>query len=404
MGRISHSKITGLIGVVVVACMSWSNSLSAHHGEAAHYDASKELVVEAVLTDFHLVNPHAYVYFDVQGEDGAAQQWRCELGTNLRRFGWTEETLAPGGRVRVTGNPARREEHVCKILSIEHEDGRTIGFRGTPTEGTSTYKPSEEQLAFVPDSKPEIDVLARSTGEANARTIVDVPTEGFFGYWSGGPGVLGIAGGGGRRGQQDNVANTSDLPAPTDFPAPSYTEAGQETFDSYDASFDNPTLYCTSSIFDGMVHHGISNEFVQESEDKIRWVYGYMDLVRTVHMDQPEHPEEIELSTLGHSIGRWEGDTLVVDTVGLKKQWLYNTGRNGNVISSDDLHVVERLTHDPEKDELVIEFTASDPTYWEEPISGVLRLSRNDTAYQEYGCVELAGDNNRRPDGTTIFD
>ena len=216
--------------------------------------------------------------------------------------------------------------------------------------------------------------------------------------------MLGIAGGGGRRGQQDNVANTSDLPAPTDFPAPSYTEAGQEIFDSYDASFDNPTLYCTSSIFDGMVHHGISNEFVQESEDKIRWVYGYMDLVRTVHMDQPEHPEEIELSTLGHSIGKWEGDTLVVDTIGLKKQWLYNTGRNGNVISSDELHVVERLTHDPEKDELVIEFTASDPDYWEEPISGVLRLSRNDTAYQEYGCVELAGDNNRRPDGTTIFD
>ena len=62
------------------------------------------------------------------------------------------------------------------------------------------------------------------------------------------------------------------------------------------------------------------------------------------------------------------------------------------------------MTHDPVADEMVIEYTATDPEYWEEPISGVLRLSRSDTAYQEYGCVELAGDNNRRPDGTTIFD
>lgn len=402
--RRSHLIFKNIVAFAVVVSLVWSASLLAHHGEAAHYDASKELVVEAVLTDFHLVNPHAYVYFDVQGEDGVAQQWRCELGTNLRRFGWTEETLAPGGRVRVTGNPARREEHVCKILSIEHEDGRTIGFRGTPTEGTSTYKPSAEQLAFVPESKPEIDVLARSTGEAVARKIVDVPTEGFFGYWSGGPGVQGIAGGGGRRGQQDTETVASDFPAPTSYPTPSYTVAGKAVFDSYDASFDNPTLYCTSSVFDGMVHHGISNEFVQESDDKIRWVYGYMDLVRTIHMDQQGHPEDIALSTLGHSIGKWEGDTLVIDTLGLKKQWLYNTGRDGNVISSDNLHLVERMTHDPVADEMVIEYTATDPEYWEEPISGVLRLSRSDTAYQEYGCVELAGDNNRRPDGTTIFD
>ena len=384
--------------------LSLSFNTLGHHGEAAHYDASKEIVVEAVLTDFHLVNPHAYVYFDVQGEDGEAQHWRCELGTNLKRFGWTEQTLAPGGRVRVTGTPARREEHVCKINSIEHEDGRTIGFRGTPTEGTSTYRPSAEQLAFVPAEKPEIDVLAKGTNEAASRKIVDVPREGFFGYWQAtGQGVIGIAGINRRR-NQSAEALESDLPMPTSFAIPEYSAEGQAVLAGYDERFDNPSLQCYSSLFDGMVHHGIANEFVQESDERIRWVFGFMDLVRTIHLGQPEHPKVLEPSRMGHSIGHWEGETLVVDTRGFRKQWLYNTNQSSHAIASDQLHVIERLTHDVENDQLIVEYTATDPLYWESPLSGVMRLSRSANAYQPYECVELAGDNNRRADGTTIFD
>ncbi len=378
-------------------------SLLAHHGEAPHYDASKELVVEGLLTDFQLVNPHSYVYFDVRGDDGEAQNWRCELGTNLRRFGWTEETLAPGGRVRVTGNPARREEHVCKINSIEHEDGRTIGFRGTPTEGTSTYKPDADQLSFNPQEKPKLDVLATGSNAAKERTIVDVPTEGFFGYWqANSAGVIGIAGVGRNRGDDADQLQ-SDLPMPTTFLVPDYTEAGQSLLDKYDDRYDSPNLYCKSSIFDGMVHHTITNEFVQVDENTIRWVYGFMDLVRTIHLDQDTHPIEPALNSTGHSIGHWEGDTLVVETAGFQKQWLYSASRT-NVLASEELVVTERLTFDEANDQLVIEYTAEDPVYWNAPISGVMRLGRSDEAYQLYDCVELAGDNNRRADGSTIFD
>lgn len=377
----------------------------AHHGEAPHYDGSKEIVVEGVLTDFHLVNPHAYVYFDVKAEDGTAQHWRCELGTNLRRFGWTEETLAPGGRVRVTGNPARREEHVCKIDAIEHEDGRTIGFRGAPTEGTSTYKPNAEQMAFVGQEKPLVDVLAVGSMAAASRVLVDVPTGGLFGHWRAtGAGVKGIAGIGGGRGNRNAAAIVSDLALPTSFMIPTYTSEGQAVLDSYDERFDNPALQCESSLFDGMIHHGITNEFVQESENSIRWVYGFMDLMRTIHLDQDEHPRELEPSTMGYSIGHWQGDSLVVDTRGLDKQWLYNTSQTTHIIASDQLYVREKLTHDRVNDHLIIEYTANDPLFWQEPISGVIRLSRSDAAYQTYECIELAGDNNRRPDGSTIFD
>lgn len=395
----------------LVACAAFmafttlsSANVAAHHGEAAHYHLDQEVVVEGVIREFHLVNPHAYIYFDAKGEGGAVNQWRCELGTNLRRHGWTEETLVAGGRVRVTGNPARREDYVCKIGSIEHEDGRTLGFRGAPIEGTSTYKPEAEQLAFNPkleNTGSDSNVTAVGSTEAGSRLIVDVPTEGLFGHWKvSSGGVLGVAG---MRSREANI--DSDLPLPTSFMAPDYKPAGQALSDSYDESFDNPALQCSSSIFDGIFHHGNTNEFVQESDTLIRWVYGFMDLVRTIHMDQDSHPENIEPSAMGYSIGRWEGDALVVHTRGFSKQWLYDTEDHKDyVVASAQLDVVETLRYDEKNNQLVLEYTATDPLYWNAPLTGVMRLSRSDTPYQTYGCVELSGDNNRRADGSTIFD
>ena len=92
-----------------------------------------------------------------------------------------------------------------------------------------------------------------------------------------------------------------------------------------------------------------------------------------------------------------------MSTERFSKQWLYNTGGN-HVISSDELTLVERITHDAENDQLVIEYVMNDPLFWEEPLSGVMRLSRAGSAYKTYGCVELAGENNLREDGSTIFD
>ena len=64
----------------------------------------------------------------------------------------------------------------------------------------------------------------------------------------------------------------------------------------------------------------------------------------------------------------------------------------------------ERISHDPENDQLVVEYWAEDPAYWEEPLIGVYRLSRSEMPYQAYNCIELGGVNNRRDDGTTLFD
>jgi hypothetical protein len=78
-----------------------------------------------------------------------------------------------------------------------------------------------------------------------------------------------------------------------------------------------------------------------------------------------EHPERLEPSLLGHSIGRWEGDALVIDTVGITPQ------RRGGfwVPSTASTHLVERLILTADKRRLEYTFTVEDPAYLTDPIS-----------------------------------
>lgn len=394
---------TKLFFALFASLPSWA---LAHHGAAAHYDLAVEVQIEGILTDFQMVNPHGYVYFEGLNEEGNLVPWRCEMGTNLQRRA-SKETLLPGGHVLVTGNPARREENVCKLELIEHEDGRTVAFNGSSVEGASTYQPSATILGLKAGERPDLRTLALSESVASMRIPVEVPTEGFFGHWNAtGMGFLGLAGVG--RNSRPSAID-SDLASPTTFVQPKYTQSGQAILESFDERFDFPSLQCKSSVIDGIFHHGNINEFVQESTTTIRWVYGYMDLLRTIHLDQTEHPAKIEPSLLGHSYGYWEGDSLMVETAGFTRQWLYQTaGRDrnndGHVISSENLTLRERITHDEKNDHLVVEYWAEDPEYWQEPLSGTYRLNRSDSPYQDYNCIELGGYNNLRDNGKTIFE
>ncbi len=83
-----------------------------------------------------------------------------------------------------------------------------------------------------------------------------------------------------------------------------------------------------------------------------------MGLKRTIYMNMKTHPAGIKPSRAGHSIGHWEGDTLVVDTVGFLPGVL-----NGPVRNSDKLHVVERFSLDPKTMKLTRAYAADDPVY-----------------------------------------
>jgi hypothetical protein len=118
-------------------------------------------------------------------------------------------------------------------------------------------------------------------------------------------------------------------------------------------------------------------------------VYTYANAVRTIYMD--DHKEAPWDSWLGWSNGRWEGETLVVDTTGFNDQTWFD--RAGN-FHSDALHVVERYTA-TSPDHLVYEATIEDPKVftrpWKMSMPLYRRLEKN-AQIMEFKCVEFVED------------
>jgi len=130
---------------------------------------------------------------------------------------------------------------------------------------------------------------------------------------------------------------------------------------------------------------------------RVSIVYEYMSQVRRIRTDGSGHPADLEPSYNGDSIGHWEGQTLVVDTVGLRADTMYeNTG----LPHSDALQVKERI-YLAGPDELVNEMTFIDPKALTGPWKTTARYRRHrDWKMMDYVCEE----NNRNPsvDGVTL--
>lgn len=133
----------------------------AHHSAAPHFDLEKTLVLSGVVTRFELVNPHAYVYFDVRGADGTVAPWRCELAarTALTRRGWAFDIFPIGQTITIKGAPARREAHVCMLTSFVRADGVEIGrnddvskLRPAPAATTARAAETSVRPARLADS------------------------------------------------------------------------------------------------------------------------------------------------------------------------------------------------------------------------------------------------------------
>ncbi len=118
----------------------------------------------------------------------------------------------------------------------------------------------------------------------------------------------------------------------------------------------------------------------------ILMAYEFAGATRTIHMDKaPPNPVD---SWMGHSVGHWEGDTLVVDVTGLNEQtWL---DRAGN-FHSDALHVVERYTP-LSADALTYDVTIEDPKVFSRPWKMSMPLYRRldkNAQLMEFKCVEF---------------
>jgi Carboxypeptidase regulatory-like domain len=126
-------------------------------------------------------------------------------------------------------------------------------------------------------------------------------------------------------------------------------------------------------------------EFVQTAARLVMIFEDDIPSHRTVYLDGRRHPKDPNPDWMGHSIGHWEGDTLVVETIGFNdKSWLDNVGH----AHTERLHVTERIRR-PDLGHLEIEFTIDDPGAYTKPwiIKRVADLDTRDEI-GEYVCTE----------------
>jgi hypothetical protein len=120
---------------------------------------------------------------------------------------------------------------------------------------------------------------------------------------------------------------------------------------------------------------------------------------RSIYTDGRGHPEDLEPGIFGHSIGRWEGQSLVVETIGIKTITELGAGMK----HSDKLKVTERIGMSPtEPDTLVVDMTMEDPEALEKPYRRQFTFTRQrDWSLMEFVCAE--NDRNPVKDGYTTF-
>ena len=149
-------------------------------------------------------------------------------------------------------------------------------------------------------------------------------------------------------------------------------------------SIDDPTAYCLPSAgprMTGVILFPI--QFVQ-TPGQVVIIYEYFNAVRIIPTDGRPHPADAEPTYQGDSVGRWDGDTLVVDVNNFKEgNWLA-----AGIVSSDKLHITERYTR-IDKDQLNYEAVIEDPNLLAKPwtIRRTLML-RDGVRVREYVCAE----------------
>ena len=103
-----------------------------HHSLWQAYDVEQMITVEGVVTEFLLRSPHSFIFVEVPVEDGQVEKWAVEWGNTvgMAQAGYDKDTIQPGDRIIVTGEPARDTGRRWVHLQTLHRpaDDFKVGF------------------------------------------------------------------------------------------------------------------------------------------------------------------------------------------------------------------------------------------------------------------------------------
>lgn len=291
----------------------------AHHSFAPHFDSSKPVEITGTITEYEQRNPHAYLHVAAVDENGRTREYVCESHgvTQLGRNGITPAMLSVGTTVTLTGSQARNDPYMCFFNSVEFADG-TI----RDVNGTGTPRPA--------DSAP-------------------ISRDSIFGNW-----LLAPA----------NRSTSGPQPM-IDF----LTDAGERAVAAYDPFVDDPTFRCDPVAIRRVWFAPGTPLAIERDGNRIVLRHEWMDATRVVHLDMTGHPADGARTSLGHSIGRFEGDTLVIETAnyseGVLSQYVETPGQpTRGMLHSDSMTSVERLRFDPETNRLQVSIQYDDPAFY----------------------------------------
>jgi hypothetical protein len=116
----------------LVALVTTTASVAAHHSFAAEYDANKPVTLHGTVTRVEWTNPHARFYVDVKDDGGAVTNWNLELASPnvLVRNGWSRKSLNIGDSVTVQGSLAKDGSKMANARVVTLADGKRV-FAGS---------------------------------------------------------------------------------------------------------------------------------------------------------------------------------------------------------------------------------------------------------------------------------
>ena len=344
--------------------------VQAHHSYAAYFEVDERIRVEGVVEEFFAQNPHAYIVFNAVNDAGDLEQWRAEMPgwVGLRRGLWRADDLEPGDPITIVGAPARSSDKtLIRADDIVMPDGWTRHLFVDRAIGRS------------PPPTPPAGLSSESGGLSATPTRFHAPAR-TDGEWPG----LDIA----WRPNGGRSTDPRDVRAPRlNFSdAPLTEEARQAWADRVET--DDPGLRCikptlvVSMTSPNPLQFSKDGEHIQLQAE--RW-----DTVRTIHMDGRTPAPGTPHSINGYSVGRFAGDTLIIETTHITAGWELTGGAPPH---SDALRVTEsyQVTENGQRLELTI--TVEDPKTFTEPLTwNVYHRPASIQAIHPYDCQPSPG-------------
>lgn len=301
------------IGSVVSAAVIFSATVSAHHSPAA-FDLSSQITIQGRISRLDWTNPHVYIYIESASGAGKPVQWMIETDPVpiLSRSGWRREQVAVGSVATARVNPDRNaQRNHALLVSIALSNGTVL----TPRASAATSAPRATSVA---------------------------------GIWNG------------LRGFTQRRISPLKPTAKGQAALKAFTEAS------------NPVTNCVPYTSPFLASLPYLNE-IEVRSDRAVIRSEFLNVDRTVYLDGRQHPKDGPRSIQGHSIGRWEGDVLVIDTTLFTDHALGNYLGSGSepreLPSGPRKHVVERYQLSEDKTRLLVSAVIEDPDYLTEPLT-----------------------------------